>query len=49
MNEGPSGGRSVVRAYQRSDHLERRRVLMERWADHVMGGTGKVLQMVKEQ
>jgi len=40
-----SGG-SVELAYRRTDFLEQRRVLMERWADHVTGGTGKVVRML---
>jgi hypothetical protein len=32
-----SVGTSVTRAYQRSDYLEQRRALMERWADYVTG------------
>ena len=39
-------GGSVERAYRRTDYLEQRRALLERWADHVTGGTGKVVQMV---
>jgi integrase len=35
----------VVRAYRRTDYLEQRRVLMERWADHVTGGAGKVVKL----
>lgn len=31
-------GTSVERAYRRTDYLEQRRVLLERWADHVAGG-----------
>lgn len=34
---------AVVRAYRRTDFLEQRRVLAERWADHVTGGTGRVV------
>lgn len=30
-------GSSVSRAYQRSDHLDQRRALLERWAQHVIG------------
>ncbi|MCV2870219.1 integrase arm-type DNA-binding domain-containing protein [Defluviimonas sp. WL0002] len=41
-------GTKVARAYQRSDFLEQRRVLMERWADFVTGGEGKVVQMVRK-
>lgn len=36
---------SVVRAYRRTDFLEQRRVLAERWADHVMGGAGQVVKL----
>lgn len=35
----------VVRAYRRTDFLEQRRILAERWADHVTGGTGQVLTL----
>jgi integrase len=35
----------VVRAYRRTDYLEQRRVLAERWADHVTGGAGQVLKL----
>jgi integrase len=40
-------GGSVERAYRRTDYLEQRRVLMERWAQHVTGTGGQVLRMVK--
>jgi integrase len=40
-------GTSVQRAYRRTDYLEQRRVLMERWADHCNGKSGVVLQMVR--
>lgn len=36
---------SVVRAYRRTDFLEQRRVLAERWADHVTGGAGQVVKL----
>ena len=36
----------TVRAYKRTDFLEQRRVLAERWADHVTGGAGRVLKLV---
>jgi integrase len=39
----------VVRAYRRTDFLEQRRALAERWADHVTGGTGQVLALVANQ
>jgi hypothetical protein len=37
----------VVRAYRRSDFLEQRRVLMERWADHVTGKGGAVVKLAR--
>jgi integrase len=37
---------SVVRAYRRTDFLEQRRVLAERWADHVTGGTGRIVNIL---
>jgi integrase len=36
----------VVRAYRRTDFLEQRRALIQRWADHVTGGAGQVVQLV---
>ncbi len=36
----------VVRAYRRTDFLEQRRVLAERWADHVTGESGRVVRLV---
>ena len=44
---GHTVGGSVERAYRRTDYLEQRRVLMERWAKHVTGQNGQILQMVK--
>ena len=38
-------GTSVERAYRRTDFLEQRRVLMERWSDHVVGGSGQILRL----
>jgi integrase len=38
-------GGKVERSYLRTDFLEQRRVLMERWADHVLGGSGQVVRM----
>ena len=35
----------VVRAYRRTDYLEQRRALLERWADHVTGGAGQVVKL----
>lgn len=40
-------GSKVERAYRRTDYLEQRCVLMERWAGFVKGGSGEVLQMVR--
>lgn len=40
-------GRSVERAYRRTDYLEQRSLLMERWAQHVTGQGGQLLKMVK--
>ena len=39
-------GSSVERAYRRTDFLEQRRVLMERWAGYVTGGSGHVVRIV---
>lgn len=38
---------TVVRTYRQTDWLEQRRVLMERWANHVTGGSGQVISLVK--
>lgn len=40
-------GGNVERTYARNDFIEQRRALMERWADHVTGGSGKVVRIVK--
>ena len=42
---GHIDGSKVERAYRRTDHLERRRALMERWADHVTGRSGQIVGM----
>lgn len=42
-------GSKVETAYRRSDFLEQRRVLMERWADHVTGGSGTVVSLAVHQ
>lgn len=39
-------GGIVERTYARNDFLEQRRALMERWADHLTGGSGEVVRMV---
>lgn len=41
-------GSKVVRTYRQTDYLEQRRLLMERWADHVTGGSGKLLKVVSQ-
>ena len=35
----------VEAAYARTDHLEKRRALMERWAGYLAGGDGKVIRL----
>lgn len=35
----------VVRAYRRTDYLEQRAKLANRWADHVTGGAGQVVKL----
>lgn len=35
----------VVRTYRQTDYLDQRRVLLERWSDHVTGGSGKVVKI----
>lgn len=40
-------GGKVERAYRRTDFLEQRRKLLERWANHVTGGSGKLLRLVE--
>jgi integrase len=42
-----SVGTSVARAYARSDLFERRRDLMEAWAQYATGGTGQVVALVR--
>ena len=38
-------GSSVVRSYRRTDFLEQRRALMERWAAHCVGGGGTLVRL----
>ncbi|VDS07169.1 Prophage CP4-57 integrase [Paracoccus haematequi] len=40
-------GRSVERAYRRTDFLEQRRALLARWAKHVTGQSGQVVELVR--
>lgn len=35
----------LVRVYRRTDWIEQRAALAERWADHVTGGAGRVVQL----
>ena len=44
---GHTVGGSVERAYRRTDYLEQRRVLLARWAAHVTGRSGQLVQMVR--
>ncbi|MBB3355324.1 integrase [Rhizobium sp. BK049] len=46
---GHTVGGAVERAYRRTDFLEQRRLLLARWAKHVTGQTGQIMQLVKEQ
>lgn len=39
-------GGSVERAYRRTDYLEQRQIVMARWAKHVTGQNGQVVQLV---
>jgi integrase len=39
-------GNAVERAYRRTDFLERRVILMERWAQHVTGGGSELLHLL---
>ncbi len=42
-------GSKVVKTYRQTDFLEQRQSLMERWADHVTGGSGKIVKMAGYQ
>ncbi|HEV2897374.1 MAG TPA: integrase arm-type DNA-binding domain-containing protein [Pseudaminobacter sp.] len=44
---GHIAGNAVTKAYRRTDFLEQRRKLADRWADHVTGKGGAVLELVK--
>ena len=41
-------GGTVERAYRRTDYLDQRRIYMTRWARHVTGQGGQVVQLVRE-
>ena len=40
-------GTTVEQAYRRTDFLEQRRALMERWCVHVIGGSGDVVRLAR--
>lgn len=40
-------GGVTERAYRRTDYLEQRRALIARWSNHVVGGTGQVVHLVR--
>lgn len=42
---GHSVGNSVERAYRRTDHLEQRATLMQRWADFVSGESAQIVRI----
>jgi integrase len=44
---GHTTGTRVERAYRRTDYLEQRRALLERWADYVTGGTGHLVRLAE--
>jgi integrase len=44
---GHTTGTRVERAYRRTDYLEQRRALLERWADYVTGGTGRLVRLAE--
>lgn len=46
---GHTVGGAVERAYRRTDYLEQRRNLLERWANHVTGKTGNVVELARAQ
>ena len=41
-----SSGSKVVDAYRRTDYLEQRAALLERWAGHIKGGAGEAVKLV---
>lgn len=46
---GHATGSQVERAYRRTDFLERRAVLMERWANHVTAQPAEILHLDKQR
>lgn len=45
---GHTVGNKVERAYRRTDFLEQRRKLLEKWSGHVKGETGSIIQLVRK-
>lgn len=41
------GGNATERAYRRTDYLEQRRVIMERWSEHAIGANSKLLRITQ--
>lgn len=46
---GHTVGGTVERAYRRTDFLEQRRILLERWAQHVTGQSGAVVRLLQKE
>ncbi|MER9028204.1 integrase arm-type DNA-binding domain-containing protein [Mesorhizobium sp. M0674] len=46
---GHTVGGAVERSYRRTDFIEQRRKLMDRWAQHVVGRAGKIVELVRKQ
>lgn len=46
---GHTVGGSVERAYRRTDFLDQRRKLLEKWALHVTGQSGQIIKLVREE
>lgn len=46
---GHSIGGPVERAYRRTDFLEQRRVLLERWSNFVNGHSGQLVELVRQE
>ena len=46
---GDTVGGTVERAYRRTDFLEQRRILLERWAQHVTGQSGAVVRLLQKE
>ncbi len=44
---GHTTGTKVERSYRRTDFLEQRRILMERWSGHVLGENAEIVQLIQ--